>query len=98
MLRAKHRIIPVIFREFDRNKVDENLKVILSSVTYLEWPSDEDKQKKFWTRLAKALPKQQVASSSTSTEMTALSVSRTNSSGKIDDVSWSRDDEDTSLH
>ena len=62
MLRKRQRIIPIIFREFDREGIDKNLQIIMSSITYIRWPTDETKQKKFWERLAKTLPKQQVTS------------------------------------
>ena len=58
MLRNKQRIIPIIFREFDNKNLDENLKVILSTITYLIWPTEERERKKFWKRLIKAMPKQ----------------------------------------
>ena len=45
--------------------MDPNLKTILSSVTYLEWPSDcsnEKKVEKFWKRLQLSLPKKRPSS------------------------------------
>ena len=58
MLRNRQRIVPVIFRQFDWEGIDENIQTILSSITYIEWPDDESKQDIFWERLTKNLPKQ----------------------------------------
>ena len=61
MLKRKHRIIPVLLDDISESKstMDPNLKSILSSVTYLEWPheSDDKKTEKFWKRLQLSLPK-----------------------------------------
>ena len=57
MLKLRHRIIPVMFRDITHLKdTDENLKVIINSVTYVTWPGDVSKQGEFWEALRKALP------------------------------------------
>lgn len=49
MLKKKHRIIPVILEDIsEMEDVDETLKQILSSITYIKWPESEKKQKHFW--------------------------------------------------
>ena len=53
MLKLRHRILPIMFKDITHvPEMDENLKVILASVTYLE-VSDKD----FWRKLKKALSK-----------------------------------------
>lgn len=37
--------------------VDETLKQILSSITYIKWPESEKKEKHFWKTLQFSLPK-----------------------------------------
>ncbi|CAG2220059.1 unnamed protein product [Mytilus edulis] len=66
MLKMKHRIIPVILEEISNLKIDKNLKAILSSVTYIEWPGESDSKKleKFWKQLKLSMPKKQTSSSS----------------------------------
>ena len=64
-----------------QSSMDPNLKTILSSVTYLEWPGDccpDKKVEKFWKRLQLSLPKKRSSSDT----------SKTNSSGNIalDDI------------
>ncbi|XP_053394476.1 uncharacterized protein LOC123524762 isoform X4 [Mercenaria mercenaria] len=61
MLKRKHRIIPILFDDISECKetMDPNLKVILDSVTYIEWPKDGNEKKlaKFWKRMELSLPK-----------------------------------------
>ena len=61
MLRRKQRIIPIILEDISSidNTTDPNLKQILKSVTYIEWPdqSNEKKTKTFWKRLELSMPK-----------------------------------------
>ena len=69
MLKRKHRIIPVLLEDISECEIsmDPNLKTILSSVTYLEWPnesSNEKKVEKFWKRMLLSLPKKQSRSES----------------------------------
>ena len=83
MLKRKHRIIPVLLDDISdcQSSMDPNLKTILSSVTYLEWPGDscpDKKVDKFWKRLQLSLPKKRSNSDT----------SKTSSSGNIafDDI------------
>ena len=49
--------------------MDPNLKAILESVTYIEWPSDCSNQKKvdkFWKRMVLSLPKKRSETSKSS--------------------------------
>lgn len=66
MLKRKHRIIPILLEDISSVKsgMDKNLKGIIDSVTYLEWPepSCEKKVEKFWKRLILSLPKKKEAS------------------------------------
>ena len=66
MLKRKHRIIPILLEDISSVKatMDKNLKGILDSVTYLEWPgvSCEKKEEKFWKRLTLSLPKKKESS------------------------------------
>lgn len=69
MLDRKHRIIPVLLEDISDFKIimDENLKTVLSSITYLEWPKeilDTKKIEKFWKRLQLSLPKKRPNSDS----------------------------------
>lgn len=66
MLKLKHRIIPIILDDISKVKHDKNLKAILNSVTYIEWPGESDSKKleKFWKQLKLSMPKRQLCSSS----------------------------------
>ncbi|XP_052760511.1 uncharacterized protein LOC128203241 [Mya arenaria] len=75
MLKRKHKIIPILLDDISdlQSTMDKNLKGIINSVTYLEWPegeSDDSKKiEKFWKRLLLSMPKKKVSdteSSSTS--------------------------------
>lgn len=64
MLRQRHLIVPVIFRDISHlsASLDANLSVILNSVTYLTWPAhradvinDIAQQREFWRALQRAL-------------------------------------------
>ncbi|KAK3600669.1 hypothetical protein CHS0354_029533 [Potamilus streckersoni] len=68
MLKLKHRIIPIMFENITgiRN-MDKNLRSILNSVTYVEWPgedSDSKKYDKFWKKIRLSLPKKPASASS----------------------------------
>ena len=86
MLKRKHRIIPVLLDDISESKssLDPNLKSILSSVTYLEWPheSDQKKTEKFWKRLQLSLPKKRQNSDSNGTSSSA-------ETAKADDIKLS---------
>lgn len=68
MLKRKHRIIPIMLEDISgvTSNMDKNLKGIINSVTYLEWPKESEKSKKeekFWKRLQLSLPKKKVSDS-----------------------------------
>ncbi|KAL4221383.1 hypothetical protein ACF0H5_019641 [Mactra antiquata] len=68
MLKRKHRIIPIMLEDISSvsANMDKNLKGIINSVTYLEWPKENDKSKKeekFWKRLQLSLPKKKALES-----------------------------------
>ncbi|KAL3869220.1 hypothetical protein ACJMK2_041929 [Sinanodonta woodiana] len=68
MLKLKHKIIPIMLENITgiRN-MDKNLRSILNSVTYVEWPgedSDSKKYDKFWKKIRLSLPKKPVSASS----------------------------------
>lgn len=76
MLKRKHRIIPLMFRDITKSdKCDKALSDILSTVTYLQWPEDGDSQKidRFWNQLRLSLPKKRVLSSTSSTSSGSVS-------------------------
>ena len=100
MLKRKHRIIPIMLEDISNvSDIDKNLKGIIGSVTYLEWPGAEDsnssskKLDKFWKRLQLSLPKKKV----TDCEKSASSVpvpsvlSSMSPSGKTVSISSDRD-------
>lgn len=60
MLKLKHKIIPIVLADISEVKnTDKNLKSIINSVTYLEWPGQENSKKaeRFWKKLELSLPK-----------------------------------------
>ena len=61
MLRMRHKIIPIIYREIKHmTNLDPNLRMLLDSVTYLQWPGESAKSKgskHFWKSLQNALDK-----------------------------------------
>lgn len=60
MLKLKHKIIPIVLADLSEVKnIDRNLKSIINSVTYLEWPGQENTRKteRFWKKLELSLPK-----------------------------------------
>ena len=66
MLKLKHKIIPIVLEDISEVRdIDKNLKSILDSVTYLEWPGIENDKKleRFWTKLELSLPKKSTSSS-----------------------------------
>lgn len=71
MLKRKQRIIPVILSDITREKeqMDETLRTILETITYLNWPEDNDPKKieKFWKRLELSMPKKKTSNKEPST-------------------------------
>lgn len=62
MLHEKHRILPIIIGDVSqlKGKMDDTLKSILNTVTWLEYPgkdASDQEQEKFWKRLSLSLPK-----------------------------------------
>ncbi|XP_052777288.1 protein eyes shut homolog [Mya arenaria] len=63
MLERRHRIIPILLEDVSsyHESMDPNLRQILASVTYIEWPHDETatqkKTDKFWKRIELSMPK-----------------------------------------
>ncbi|KAH3734209.1 uncharacterized protein LOC127849532 [Dreissena polymorpha] len=60
MLERKNKIIPILLEDISSHKdtMDPNLKSILDSVTYIEWPGDQSKKvDKFWQRISLSMPK-----------------------------------------
>ncbi|KAH3696185.1 hypothetical protein DPMN_083650 [Dreissena polymorpha] len=67
MLERKNKIIPILLEDISPHKdtIDPNLKSILDSVTYIEWPGDQSKKiDKFWQRLNLSMPKKKKQPSS----------------------------------
>lgn len=83
MLKKKHRIIPVILEDIsEMENVDETLKQILSSITYIKWPENEKKEKHFWKTLQFSLPKKRAeyGGSSIDTEVSSTEIPRSEDS------------------
>lgn len=61
MLKRRHRIIPLVLEDISsvKESLDPNLEQIIHSVTYLEWPGDEESSKiqRFWKKLVLSMPK-----------------------------------------
>ncbi|XP_046357925.2 uncharacterized protein LOC124136150 [Haliotis rufescens] len=60
MLKMKHRILPIVFGDMSKMKhMDKNLKQILNTVTYINWPGEENSKKldRFWKLMVCGLPK-----------------------------------------
>lgn len=61
MLKRRHRIIPLVLEDISPVKeyLDPNLEQIIHSVTYLEWPGDNESAKiqRFWKKLVLSMPK-----------------------------------------
>lgn len=66
MLKLKHKIIPVVLEDISSSKfIDKNLKTILNTVTYLEWPGHDHSKKldRFWKHLELSMPKKRTSGS-----------------------------------
>ncbi|CAH1795938.1 unnamed protein product [Owenia fusiformis] len=60
MLKLRNRIIPVMLEDILDEKIDENLRYIIESVTYIKYPLGEEDSKAetdFWERIRLAMPK-----------------------------------------
>ncbi|XP_052776278.1 toll-like receptor Tollo isoform X3 [Mya arenaria] len=74
MLERRHRIIPILLEDVSsyRESMDPNLRQILDSVTYIEWPHDENttqkKTDKFWKRIELSMPKKKQKSTASPNE------------------------------
>ena len=67
MLKLKHRIIPIVLEDISNcSNMDRNLKGILNSVTYIEWPGEENSKRldRFWKKIELSLPKKSKISNS----------------------------------
>lgn len=98
MLKRKHRIIPIVLEGLSQMNfsMDKNLKGIIDSVTYIEWPGQGDdiskKKDKFWKQLQLSLPKKKVlecSGSCISDSLTGMSNSTVTSSIKSDSLTHS---------
>ncbi|XP_063415142.1 uncharacterized protein LOC134697051 [Mytilus trossulus] len=67
MLKRKHKIIPVLLEDINHleHEMDENLKIIIESVTYIKWPGENNSKAldQFWKQLHLSLPKKHKQSS-----------------------------------
>ena len=92
MLKLKHKIIPIVLEDIsDIKNVDKNLKSILNSVTYLEWPGQENskKEERFWKTLELSLPKKSQKTVSPSLSQSDSSSSSFSSSEPVSNTSTS---------
>lgn len=59
--KSKHKIIPIFLDKFDncQGLMDDTLKCIVQSVTYITWPGGTNQRAvdTFWKRLALSMPK-----------------------------------------
>ncbi|XP_063435647.1 toll-like receptor 13 [Mytilus trossulus] len=59
--KSKHKIIPIFLDKFDncQGLMDDTLKCIVQSVTYITWPGGTNQRDvgTFWKRLALSMPK-----------------------------------------
>ena len=65
MLKLKHRIIPIVLEDISKcSNMDRNLRGILNSVTYIEWPGEENSKRleRFWKKIELSLPKKSSSS------------------------------------
>ncbi|XP_059155235.1 uncharacterized protein LOC131940564 [Physella acuta] len=66
MLRLKHKIIPIVLESVDdMPEMDSNLRTIINTVTYIQWPGEEEpssskKVDKFWKLLELSMPKRKL--------------------------------------
>ncbi|XP_076440381.1 uncharacterized protein LOC143279928 isoform X2 [Babylonia areolata] len=60
MLKLRHKIIPILIEDLSQlGPVDRNLRAILDTVTYIQWPGSHDSKRldKFWKLLKLSMPK-----------------------------------------
>ncbi|XP_069126125.1 uncharacterized protein [Argopecten irradians] len=98
MLKMRHKIIPIVLEDVSKCKtMDKNLKTILSTVTYIEWPGEEDSKKleKFWKKIELSLPKKRSCDQSSSSSVESTSTSSSTTSIDIDDPIKSSEDPDS---
>ncbi|XP_064605261.1 uncharacterized protein LOC135470326 [Liolophura sinensis] len=91
MLQLRHKIIPVIFDDIsDTHIEDPTLKHILSSVTYITYPSasDEREHNKFWQMLQMALPKKRSCEEETSSTSSHPQLALSSSQTLVSQESW----------
>ena len=72
MLKLKHRIIPIVLEDISKcSHMDKNLKGILNSVTYIEWPGEENSKRleRFWKKIELSLPKKSSVSKNWNSSM-----------------------------
>lgn len=76
----KHQIIPVLVDKFEnlQGLMDDTMKCILKSVTYITWPGETNRKSvvSFWDRLELSMPKKSKKSSLGLTEKSKLLSSR----------------------
>ncbi|CAC5420259.1 unnamed protein product [Mytilus coruscus] len=78
--KSKHKIIPVLVDKFEnlQGLMDDTMKCILKSVTYITWPGESNRKavECFWDRLELSMPKKSKKASLGFTEMSKLLRSR----------------------
>ncbi|XP_052100367.1 interleukin-18 receptor 1-like [Mytilus californianus] len=74
--KSKHKIIPILLDKYDnlQGSMDDTLKHIIQSVTYITWPGETSQRdvKSFWKRLELSMPKRSRKLRITSDETTPL--------------------------
>ncbi|KAL5021239.1 hypothetical protein ScPMuIL_000394 [Solemya velum] len=100
MLKRRHLIVPIVLEDFSDSstEIDPNLKAIINSVTYIEWPGIEREKKlnKFWERVRLSMPKtkrQSALSQSSSDSQGIANVGYINSDSEITDMCVSGNDD-----
>ncbi|XP_060072655.1 uncharacterized protein LOC132552494 [Ylistrum balloti] len=66
MLKRKHKIIPILLEDISdvNDDMDPNLKQIINSVTYIEYPGKDPSEKKinhFWRKIVLSMPKKRAS-------------------------------------
>ncbi|XP_060082255.1 uncharacterized protein LOC132561580 [Ylistrum balloti] len=95
MLKMRHKIIPIVLEDVSKCKtLDKNLKTILSTVTYIEWPGEEDSKRleKFWKKIELSLPKKRAGEHLSPHSETSASTSSSTTSIDMDESKVSSED------
>ncbi|XP_070563661.1 uncharacterized protein [Ptychodera flava] len=58
MMKKKTKLIPIMFKDISRvEDMDANLKSLLSEISYIAWPREDENKDKFWDNMKYAMPR-----------------------------------------